>query len=442
MSNEASRDPTPRVSSLGGQGPISSAIAVRDRQTTPEEALEEESVNGSRIGTPIPPEVENGHGDVDGVARGSLRGHRSRSRRRRGARVTTAARRAVIAQTKIKFLTDFIRSMDMVVYFYFSYMYFLDNSFFRFFIRCAIQLNFLTPKPINLPTPPQRRSVIIGLFGWTIFNLLIHILGSAPEAGEASGGWLHGGLIIDFIGHEGPISKVRLVITDITILLLQLVMLAATIAKLGLLEGVTEGRRRGGDAGEGNRTHDLDSEERGERYGERDSENEEEESDLEDVNDAVDNIDGLGRGSRRGGELDGAPQQRRHHRRRRKRRRWSTGGEDENGSLLSHSHQRRSASTARSRRTSIGGENELGGSGDDDGGRYAQYSGQLVVAGLSIVTAVRCQWSQGSPGSVAGGTEGSRVATGASVGTSGGGGGEGSAIRGLDALNQLSRLRA
>ena len=31
-------------------------------------------------------------------------------------------------------------------------------------------------------------------------NLLIHIIGAAPEAGEATGGWLHGGLIIDFIG--------------------------------------------------------------------------------------------------------------------------------------------------------------------------------------------------------------------------------------------------
>ncbi|KAF8456248.1 hypothetical protein BGX38DRAFT_1163496 [Terfezia claveryi] len=325
--------------------------------------------------------------------------------------------------------------MDMVVYFYFAYMYFLDNSFFRFFIRCAIQLNFLTPKPINLPTPPQRRSVIIGLFGWTIFNLLIHILGSAPEAGEASGGWLHGGLIIDFIGQEGPISKVRLAITDVTILLLQLVILAATIAKLGLLEGVTEGRRRGGDEVEGDRSHDLDSEERGERRGERENENVEE-SDLEDGNDDDDDdegIDDLGRGG------DGMPQRRRHHRRRRRRRRWSTGGEDPNGSLLSHSRQRRSTST--SRRTSIGGEHEPGGEGDDDGGRYVQYSGQLVVAGLNIVNAVKWQWSHGSPGSVVRGGEGSGSTTGpVTVGsnmaaTGASGGGEGVAIRGLGILN-------
>ncbi|RPB27151.1 DUF1746-domain-containing protein [Terfezia boudieri ATCC MYA-4762] len=436
MSYEVSRDPTPRAPSLGGQGPSqsSSANAVRDRQTAPKEALEEEIVDGSRSGTPIPPEAVNRHSDADEVARGlSGQRSRSRSRRRREARVTAAARRAVIAQTKIKFLTDFIRSMDMVVYFYFAYMYFLDNSFFRFFIRCAIQLNFLTPKPINLPTPPQRRSVIIGLFGWTIFNLLIHILGSAPEAGEASGGWLHGGLIIDFIGQEGPISKVRLAITDVTILLLQLVILAATIAKLGLLEGVTEGRRRGGDAEEGIRTHDLDSEERGERRGERQSENAEE-FDLEDGNDDDDGIDDLGRGGERRGELDGVSQVRRHHRRRRRRRRWSTRGEDQNGSLFSHSRQRRSTST--SRRTSIGGEQEPGGGGDDDGGRYVQYSGQLVVAGLSIVNAVKWQWSHGSPGSVVRGGEGSdsttvgrnRAATGAS------GGGEGVAIRGLGTL--------
>jgi len=124
MSNEASRD-------LGGRGPSPSQSSsaergnvVTDRQTTPE-ALEEEIIDGSRSATPIPPEAGNGDGDADGVATwGSLR--ESRSRSRRGTRITAAARRAVIAQTKIKFLTDFIRSMDMVVYFYFSYMYFLE----------------------------------------------------------------------------------------------------------------------------------------------------------------------------------------------------------------------------------------------------------------------------------------------------------------------------
>ena len=128
MSNEASRDSTPRVPSLGGQGSSQSSLAnaVRDRQTTPDEALEEEIVDGSRSGTPISPEAGNRHGGADEVVPGSLNERRSRSRRRREARVAAAARRAVIAQTKIKFLTDFIRSMDMVVYFYFSYMYFLE----------------------------------------------------------------------------------------------------------------------------------------------------------------------------------------------------------------------------------------------------------------------------------------------------------------------------
>ena len=248
---------------------------------------------------------------------------------------------------------------------------------------------------------------------------------------------------------EGPISKVRLAITDVTILLLQLVMLAAAIAKLGLLEGVTEGRRRGGDTGEEGRAHDLDSEERGERRGERGGEEEEESGWEDEVEDG--DVDGLEHSSGRGGELDGTPQRRRHHRWRRRRRRWSPGGEDENGSLFSNSRQRRSTSTARSGGTGTGGEHEPGGSGDDDGGRYAQYSGQLVVAELSIVDAVRWQWNHGSPGSVVGGGEGSSSTTGASpgrfraaTGASGGGaggGGEGAAIRGVDGLNQLSRLR-
>ena len=45
----------------------------------------------------------------------------------------------------------------------------------------------------------------------------------------------------------------------------------------------------------------------------------------------------------------------------------------------------------------IGVEQEAGGR-DDDGGRYVQYSGQLVIAELSVVDAVRWQWNHGSPG--------------------------------------------
>ena len=86
----------------------------------------------------------------------------------------------------------------------------------------------------------------------------------------------------------------------------------------------------------------------------------------------------------------------------------------------------------------IGVEQEAG-ERDDDGGRYVQYSGQLVIAELSIVDAVRRQWNYGSPGSViagngvfAGGRRGIVAMSRAAVDR-----GEGLEIRQAELLSQL-----
>ncbi|KAF8469603.1 hypothetical protein BDZ91DRAFT_720549 [Kalaharituber pfeilii] len=445
MSNEASHSPTPRIQSLGGPSSSSSpSTSPRPRVgSTSSPPLHSITSAGLSTSASLPPgEGSNGEGSAAAAEEANAEENTERSRR-----VTAAARRAVIVQTKLKFLADFIRAMDMVVYYYFSYMYFLDNSFFRFFIRCAIQLNFLTPKPIHLPTPPQRRSVIIGLFGWTLVNLLIHIFTAAPEAGEATGGYLHGGLIIDFIGQEGPVSKFRLATMDVTILLLQLIMLATAIEKQGLLDKQTAARKRA--AGGGAAAQDLDSEERGEIRQEADSDetatstSEEEESDTDDS------------GREDAGALDGSSR-----RSRRSTIGSSTSDINDRQSAPSHRRGRQRSTSVTSRRTNIGTEHEPGGSGrgvDDDGGRYAQYSGQLVVAELSLVDAVRWQWNHGSPGSGNGGAISTvtgrerrrrrrrrrrrsarrgRGATGGSAAVRE----EGAASRGIEALSQLSRM--
>ena len=47
-------------------------------------------------------------------------------------------------------------------------------------------------------------------------------------------GYLHGGVIVDLIGQTGPTSKVHLILLDLLVLLLQCVMLAATLEKENL----------------------------------------------------------------------------------------------------------------------------------------------------------------------------------------------------------------
>lgn len=54
---------------------------------------------------------------------------------------------------------------------------------------------------------------------------------AAPSAGEDTGGYLHGGLMIDFIGQQGPTSKWKLAGLDILILLLQSTMVSVHIKR-------------------------------------------------------------------------------------------------------------------------------------------------------------------------------------------------------------------
>ncbi|KAF3920846.1 hypothetical protein ABW21_db0202050 [Orbilia brochopaga] len=158
---------------------------------------------------------------------------------------------------KTQWLDHLLRNLDIVTYCHFSYLYFLDISFVRFLLRAIVQINLFAQRPPNFPTPQrsQKRSAVVSIFGSTFICLLFHVFSEAPSASEATGGYLHGGMIIDFVGQEGPISKFRLVFLDILILLLQLTMLAVKVSKQDLLDNSAPTR--------GNPAQDLDSEERG-----------------------------------------------------------------------------------------------------------------------------------------------------------------------------------
>ena len=97
------------------------------------------------------------------------------------------------------------------------------------------------------------------IFGNNIICILLHILFRPPAAGEATRGYLLGGLLIDFVGQESPVSKWRLLALDVLVLALQVLILAVTLERKKiavengdvLVEEVEEARQ------------DHDSEERG-----------------------------------------------------------------------------------------------------------------------------------------------------------------------------------
>ena len=97
-------------------------------------------------------------------------------------------------------------------------------SFFRFVLRIVPHYSFLTPKDGLLL--PAEHPHIYTIFVPSLMCILSHIFFALPEAGEATRGYLHGGVIIDFIGQKPPTTKFAFLFIDVVILGAQCLMLA------------------------------------------------------------------------------------------------------------------------------------------------------------------------------------------------------------------------
>ncbi|KAF2279394.1 DUF1746-domain-containing protein [Westerdykella ornata] len=150
------------------------------------------------------------------------------------ARVQRSKERRMDAKKKrVMFLDNLLRELDSLVFVELITIYYLDCSFFWFAIRALVHLSMLTPLPdLQLGRQPEEHKAFLPVI-LLVFtgNFLLHLLFSAPSAGEESRGYLHGGLMIDFIGQQGPTSKWKLAALDVCILILQLVMASVTVKK-------------------------------------------------------------------------------------------------------------------------------------------------------------------------------------------------------------------
>lgn len=105
-------------------------------------------------------------------------------------------------------------------------------SFARLVMRSLVQYMYLTPKPEDfLRLMPAPRPQMYTIFGSNIICMLLHLLFALPEASETMRGYLHGGVIIDFIGQKAPTSRIGLLLLDCMVLVLQCVMCAVWLEK-------------------------------------------------------------------------------------------------------------------------------------------------------------------------------------------------------------------
>lgn len=201
----------------------------------------ESSAAGARNGTPVHAQATSGEADgdlqvpyttaIEGVEEEVENIDPEEAARKREQRVKE--RRIDAKRKRVIFLDHLLRELDIVVFLEFITLYHLDCSFFWFFVRCVIHLSILTPLPdLQLARQNDEHKPFLPLIVFSCaINFFLHLVYAAPSAGEDTGGYLHGGLMIDFIGQHGPTSKWKLAGLDICILLLQSTMVSVHIKR-------------------------------------------------------------------------------------------------------------------------------------------------------------------------------------------------------------------
>ncbi|KAK3487379.1 hypothetical protein B0T13DRAFT_491649 [Neurospora crassa] len=126
---------------------------------------------------------------------------------------------------KLQFMSHLQRNLDMIYFAYLCILYYMECSFLRLFVRIIPHFMFITPKegPVLLPA---ERPHVFAILGPNLICILAHIISAPPVAGEATRGYLHGGVIVDFVGQKPPTTRLGPLFFDAVILAIQCLMLA------------------------------------------------------------------------------------------------------------------------------------------------------------------------------------------------------------------------
>lgn len=180
------------------------------------------------------PLLHNQHREVDNDSPTSHRSpaperqQQNESTGSQGSSLSPAAKEGLTK--KLQFLMHLSLNLDALAYAELCILYYMDCSFFRLFIRWMAQTLFVSPKTEDavIIVPNYHISAIVTP---NLLCMFLHLISSPPEAGEASRGYLHGGILIDFIGQRAPSSRFTLILLDVVVLAIQCFMITVNIEK-------------------------------------------------------------------------------------------------------------------------------------------------------------------------------------------------------------------
>ncbi len=118
--------------------------------------------------------------------------------------------------TKSDHLESLLRSLDVTIFLFYGIAYLCDNATILLLLHASCQVLYTRSTQLT-PT------IVVNLI-----SILTHFFNAQPAGSKALRGFLHGGLICDFVGELGPISRTRLLLLDTLIIGLQLGYLAVS----------------------------------------------------------------------------------------------------------------------------------------------------------------------------------------------------------------------
>ena len=125
--------------------------------------------------------------------------------------------------TTSELVQDCLKTVDVITFIEIGILYYLDNSTLLLIIRALTQTLYITSRSPFISPGQSLLSVLFANAICIISNLLFR---SAQPVDKLTRGYQHGGLLVDFVGELGPVSRLRMICGDILVLLLQLFSLA------------------------------------------------------------------------------------------------------------------------------------------------------------------------------------------------------------------------
>ena len=180
---------------------------------------------------------------LSGLNDSSRRRSHSPTRRRKRKKSNRKRRNPGLAK-KLEFITHLLKSLDTLVFAELSALYYMEYvnclqsrgrpkliveyrcSMLRFILRAVGQYLYLTPKDESFPfVMPAGRIHVLLVAIPNFICMLLHLFASMPTGPDYHRGYLHGGLVIDFVGQKPPSSRLYFLLADLAILAIQSLML-------------------------------------------------------------------------------------------------------------------------------------------------------------------------------------------------------------------------